>query len=92
MKDLKVLFFLLFALLFGFASCEDTVEVGEYDNWQEKNALFIDSIAKVARANEDGNWKMFSENGLDENKQWGNSSYVYCYADTFKELFRGLCF
>ena len=79
MKDLKVLFFLLFALLFGFASCEDTVEVGEYDNWQEKNALFIDSIAKVARANEDGKWKMFSENGLDENKQWGNSSYVYCY-------------
>lgn len=78
MKDLKVLFFLL-SLLFVFASCEDTTEVGEYDNWQQRNIAFIDSIANVARANADGNWKVIPATGLDESKEHENEYNVYCY-------------
>jgi FKBP-type peptidyl-prolyl cis-trans isomerase FklB len=55
------------------------VEVGEFDNWQKKNIAFIDSIASVARANSDGNWKIFPATGLDESKEHGNEYNVYCY-------------
>lgn len=78
MKDLKVLFLLLSVILFGFTSCEETEEVGEYDNWQARNIAYIDSIATVARANADGKWLVFPAMGLDENLQWGNEHNVYC--------------
>lgn len=79
MKDLKVIYFLLSALLLAFTSCEDTVEVGEYDNWQDKNIAFIDSIAAVARANSDSKWKVIPAMGIDDSKEHGNEYYVYCY-------------
>ena len=79
MKDWKSLFLLLAVLLFGFTSCDDTVEVGEYDNWQKKNDAFIDSIASVVRNSNDGSWKRFLVTGLDESREWGNEYYVYCY-------------
>ena len=78
MKDWKSLFLLLAVLLFGFTSCDDTVEVGEYDNWQEKNDAYIDSIASVVRNSNDGSWKRILATGLDESKEWGNEYYVYC--------------
>ena len=79
MGKLKAIYFLLSLLLFAFTSCEDTVEVAEYDNWQERNIAFIDSIATVARANNDGKWKVFPATGLDESKEHGNEYNVYCY-------------
>ena len=78
MNNWKLFFLLLFFSLIGFSSCEETPEVGEYDNWQARNITFIDSIASVARANSDGKWKVFSATGLDENKEWGNEYNVYC--------------
>lgn len=79
MRSLKAIYFLLSVLLFAFASCEDTVEVGEYDNWEERNIAFIDSIATVARANSDSKWKVIPAMGLDESKEHGNEYNVYCY-------------
>ena len=79
MRNLKAIYFLLSALLFVFASCEDTKEVSEYDNWQERNIEFIDSIATVARADNDGKWKVIPATGLDESKEHGNEYNVYCY-------------
>ena len=78
MNNWKLFFLLLFFSLIGFSSCEETPEVGEYDNWQARNITFIDSIASVARANSDGKWKVFPATGLDENKEWGNEYNVYC--------------
>lgn len=79
MKKLKVLFLFLSIALFGFTSCEETVEVSEFDDWQNRNIAFIDSIASVARANSDGNWKIFPATGLDEGKEHANEYNVYCY-------------
>lgn len=41
----KNLYFLpLFLLAFLFASCEETTEVSEYDNWQPRNQAYIDDL------------------------------------------------
>lgn len=79
MKSLKVIYIFLAVSLLGFTSCEDTGEVGEYDNWQERNIAFIDSIATVARADSDGKWEIFPAMGLDEDKEHGNEYNVYCH-------------
>lgn len=77
MKKIKLLSLLLL-MLFAFVSCDETEEAGEFDNWQVRNTMYIDSIAEVARANADGSWKVFPATGLDENREWGNEYYVYC--------------
>ena len=66
------------SVLLGLTSCEETTEVGEFDNWQERNAHFVDSIAAEARANTYGDWKVFLAEGLDASKEWGDEYYVYC--------------
>ena len=78
MKSIKILFTLTLSVLFGLTSCEETTDVGEFDNWQSRNTQFIDSIAGVARANTYGDWKVILADGLDPMKQWGNNCYVYC--------------
>ncbi len=78
MKSIKILFTLILSVLFGLTSCEETTDVGEFDNWQSRNTQFIDSIAGVARANTYGDWKVILADGLDPMKQWGNDCYVYC--------------
>ena len=65
-------------VLFGLTSCDETSDAGEFDNWQERNEQFVDSIAIVARANADGDWKVFLAEGLDPAKKWDNEFYVYC--------------
>lgn len=79
MKDLRI-FTLLFCALVALASCEESDSVGEFDNWEERNTQFIDSIAAVARANADGKWTVALYQGLDESKVWGNEFYVYCHS------------
>lgn len=77
MKNIKLLS-LLAALLFGFAACDETKEIQEFDDWQERNVRYVDSIANVAHANAGGDWKVFLATGLDQTKEWGNEYYVYC--------------
>lgn len=60
-KSIFWLMGLLFSVSLAVTSCEETDgAVDPYFNWQERNELYIDSIAKVARANlgeEVGQWK-----------------------------------
>lgn len=77
MKNIRILFFLTLSVLLGLTACEESTETGEFDNWQERNTLYIDSIAEVARANA-SDWKIFLVDGLDSTKVWGNGDYVYC--------------
>lgn len=71
---------LLLALLAvaGFTACDETNEAGEFDNWKRRNVAFIDSIAKVARENRSGDWKVFLAYGLVDSVAWSNEYYVYC--------------
>ena len=89
MKYLKIVS-LLFVCTLGslFASCEETAEVNEYANWQERNEAFIDSIAKVANANADGKWMRLLTISLDSIDIAGNlvehdtEDYVYCHIES----------
>ena len=80
---------LLFVCTLGslFASCEETAEVNEYANWQERNEAFIDSIAKVANDNADGKWMRILALGLDSIDITGNlvehdtEDYIYCHIE-----------
>lgn len=89
MKYIKLIS-LLFITTLGclFASCEETAEVDEYANWQERNTEFIDSIAKVAEANADGKWLRVLSFKLNEKDMEGNivehdiDDYVYCHIET----------
>ena len=78
LSDIKILLLALVAAL-TFTACDETEEVGEFDNWQKRNEAYIDSIAKVARTNADGDWKVFLAYGLADSLQWSNQYYVYCH-------------
>ena len=101
MLDLKALLLLLMAA-FAFASCDETDEAGEFDNWKLRNISYIDSIANVARTNAGGDWKIFLAYGLVDTVKWSNEYFVYCqvlesgdgtsmphYNDTVKVNYRG---
>ena len=76
---------LLFSVSFAVSSCEETEGVVDpYFNWDERNQLYIDSIARVAQANlgdEVGQWKVihtwkFNPPVNDLNPDVND--YVYC--------------
>ena len=52
---------LLFALVLGFASCADeTPEDNPYENWEERNEQYLDSIVSVARNHPAGeHWEIY---------------------------------
>ena len=80
MKKMKNLFLLAAALLV-FAACSETEEIPEFNDWKKRNTQFIDSIAKVARADKQGEWKIFLDRRIpDSTKVWDNDDYVYCRA------------
>lgn len=63
------------------SSCEEKEEEGEYDNWQARNEAYVDSIARVARANADGRWtvlKVFTR-GDSLGDSGDNRYYVYVH-------------
>ena len=76
---------LLFVASFSIVSCDETDgAVDPYFKWEERNKLYIDSIAKVAKANlgnEVGQWKMIHtykfNPPINELTQDVND-YVYC--------------
>ncbi len=73
------LFTLLLLCMAGFvASCDETDEISDFSNWPARNSLYIDSIAKEARANVDNDWKVFLAYGLVDTLEWDNKYYVYC--------------
>ncbi|WP_369451349.1 hypothetical protein [Bacteroides stercorirosoris] len=45
----KLLVFLPFLLFVAgvFTSCEEVEEAGKYDNWQERNETYIDSLSLI---------------------------------------------
>lgn len=47
-------------------SCSEKDEVGEYDNWKQRNQIFVDSIAKVAADNADGTWEIIKPYNLGD--------------------------
>lgn len=84
-KSLFWLIGLLFSASLAVTSCDETDgAVDPYFNWEERNQLYIDSIARVARANmgnEVGQWKAIhtykfvpSLNDLNPDA----NDYVYC--------------
>ena len=88
MKYLKLISLICIATIGClFTSCEETAEVDEYANWQERNTEFIDSIAEVAKINADGKWlkilsfKLNEEDINGQPKEWDNDDYVYCYVE-----------
>ena len=62
---------LLLCLAVVLAACEETEGAGEYDRWQERNDAYVDSIAGVARANADGQWKVFKAWHLPDDNTGG---------------------
>lgn len=83
-KSILWLIGLLFAVSCTIVSCSETDEVEDpYANWADRNQLYIDSIAKVARANEGsqpGQWKIIRSwklpsLGLDQTPEVND--YVY---------------
>ena len=80
---------LLFIATIGclFTSCEETAEVDEFANWESRNTVFIDSIARVAQANADGKWLRILSYKLDSVNINGNlvnydaANYVYCHIE-----------
>ena len=78
MKGLKKIFILPLLALVCLTSCEETEEVGEFDNWEARNAQFVDSIANVARANADATWKCILDIRLNPDTVWSVNDYVYC--------------
>ena len=72
---------LLFSVSFAVSSCEETEGVVDpYFNWEERNQLYIDSIAKVAQANPD-QWKIihtYKFNPPVNDLNPDVNDYVYC--------------
>lgn len=92
----------MFCAFLGLVACDETEEAYEYDNWESRNNAYIDSIAKVARANVNGKWRVILDYALDKEQQYPNDEYVYCevlqngngekspfYTDTVSVNYRG---
>ena len=86
---------LLFSASLVITSCEETDgAVDPYFNWEERNQLYIDSIAKVAKANPD-EWKIihtYKFNPPVNDLNPDVNDYVYCKvlkngSGTMKPLF-----
>ena len=89
MKYLKLISLICIATIgILFTSCEETAEVEEYANWEERNIAFIDSIAQVASANADGKWVKILSYKLNETDkegiamEWDSDDYIYCHIET----------
>lgn len=84
-KSIFWLMGLLFSVSLAVTSCEETDGVVDpYFNWQERNELYIDSIARVANANlgnEVGQWKAvhtYKFNPPINDLNPDVNDYVYC--------------
>ena len=71
-------------ILCSLTSCKEQEEAGEYDNWQQRNDHYIDSIAQVCRVNADGQWIAFRAYDLGTNAKEDTDTrhYVYVHKET----------
>ncbi|MBQ8736439.1 MAG: FKBP-type peptidyl-prolyl cis-trans isomerase [Bacteroidaceae bacterium] len=91
-------------LILGATSCSEQDEVSEFNNWQERNKHFIDSIAHVAEENADGSWAIFKaftigdSLGIDDNPNYyvyaqklekGTGTYSPLYTDSVRVHYSG---
>lgn len=53
----KIYLFSLVLLALAFVSCDETKEVGKYDNWQERNEAYITDLVNAFDANPNGDLK-----------------------------------
>lgn len=70
------------SLALSLSSCSEKTEAGEYDNWQSRNAAFVDSIAQVCARNADGNWQRFCAYNLNDSVEAlapNNQHYIYVH-------------
>lgn len=73
----------LFGLLFVLAACNETSEEYRYENWEERNRSYIDSIASVAQQNTSGEWKILKsctlppDNPYDISFSFEPLNYIY---------------
>ena len=81
MKNILWILGLLFSVSLAVTSCEETEGVVDpYYKWQERNELYIDSIAQVAKANPD-KWRVILSYKITpdlNNLQQKTSDYIYC--------------
>ena len=81
MKPLTLLTFI--GLVLCLFSCKEQEEAGEYDNWQQRNDHYIDSIAQVCRLNADGQWVAFRayDLGTTSKEDADTRHYVYVHKE-----------
>ncbi len=77
--------FLAVVLSSVFFSCKESEEEGEYDNWQERNEHFIDSIANVAKANRDGTWTILKSYTLSDDFPMTEDNRYYIYVQKLEQ-------
>ena len=77
----KLLWIFAAALCVGFAACSEEEEESEFANWEERNVNYIDSIARIARANTgtaEGQWRVMQTFHLSkEYTSTDNQDYVF---------------
>lgn len=67
------------------SSCSEQDDEGEYDNWRERNEAYIDSIARLARANADGSWAMYKAFDLGDSLDLNGDNNYYIYVRAREE-------
>ena len=60
-------------------SCSEQEDEGEYDHWRERNVAYIDSVARVARANADGSWTMYKAFDMGDSLDLNGANNYYIY-------------
>ena len=83
MKRILAISVLLTATMFSFISCSETKETDDRANWKDRNAQYISSIASqcgdlTPQTAAEGQMFRLLSYKLDNGKQWGDGSYVYC--------------
>ncbi len=81
--------------LLTLVSCSETEEITDYDNWEVRNQLYIDSIAQECEKNTDGKWLKICAYKFDEKIEELNKNknhYIYVHKDvegkgTYSPLF-----
>ena len=82
-QTFNILFLLaLCTSLFTFVSCKETEVANNYDNWDVRNQMYIDSIARECETNTDGKWVRFCAYNRDEDVEIANNNknhFVYVH-------------
>lgn len=79
LKKLLIPIVALLALVFVAPSCSEHEEAGEFDNWQERNRHYVDSIATEAKINADGTWTKIKSYTLGDSLGLDGSNDYYIY-------------